>query len=450
VMTVEDARADPRFRESPFVTGPPGVRSCSCAPLKTPEGFRVGTLCAMDREAREFRPEEVRILERLAAVVMDELELRRETQETLEAVARQRQRPGMWAAAFDSAALGVTIVSEDGWFLEVNPAYCRMTGFAREELLGHHFTIVLPEETRHEARRMHAGFFTGEERGPIEWRLRRKDGSRIDVQLTGAPFVTEDGARFRVTTLTDITAAKRMEEQLRAAEKMGALSRLAGGAAHGFNNLLTIISGYSQLLRNSLSEGDPVSIYVDEIAVAAERAAALTNKLLAFSRRRFGAPERLDINELVSATAASVRAEMPPRIEVETSLAPQLPAVFADRTHLSQGIRDLVTNAREAMPQGGRLTIRTEAVELAAPESVIEGGLRPGSYVVVTVADTGEGIDPEARKHLFEPFFTTKGVGKGTGLATVYGTVKQFGGDVRVTSSPGEGTAVSLYLPAMK
>jgi signal transduction histidine kinase len=229
---------------------------------------------------------------------------------------------------------------------------------------------------------------------------------------------------------------------------MDAVSRLAGGAAHGFNNLLTIITGYSQLLRSGLSESDPLSMYVDEISAAADRAAALTGKLLAFSRRRLGEPERVDVNALVAETVDRMGPELPPEIEVSVDLAPGLAPVFADRRYLEQSIRDLVANSREAMPRGGRITIRTAGVSVAEAGTAEAPGLRPGPYVLLTVEDTGEGIDPETQKHLFEPFFTTKGVGKGTGLATAYGTVRQYGGDIRVSSRPGQGTSVAMYLPA--
>jgi PAS domain S-box-containing protein len=446
MLVVGDARVDPRFASHPLVAGAPGVRAYAGAPLKTPEGFRLGSLCAIDTRARIFGPDELRTLERLAAIVMDELELRREARETVENAQRERQRPGLWAAAFDSAALGVTITGEDGFFEDVNSEYCRLTGYSREELIGHHFTMVLPVETRNEALRAHKAFIESEEPGPSEWRIRRKDGIVIDVQLTAARFISEDGARFRISTLADVTALKELEEQLRNSEKMEAVSRLAGGAAHGFNNLLTIITGYSQLLRAGVGEADPLRTYVDEIAAAGDRAALLTGKLLAFSRRRFGEPERLDVNALVTATVPVVCADLSSRIEVGTELAAGLAPVFADRAYLEQAIRDLVANACEAMPAGGRITIRTSGVTVGDQRPP---GLRPGTYIVITVEDNGEGIDLETQKHLFEPFFTTKGVGKGTGLATIYGTMKQFGGDIKVASTPGQGTIVSMYLPAM-
>ncbi len=448
VLTRPDALEDPHFAASPLVSGSPTVRGYACAPLKTPDGHRVGSLCAMDTVTRQFRPEELRVLEHLAAVAVDELELRIRQEDMATGVREKRDPQVLWAAAFDSAGLGINIIAEDGRFLDLNPAYCRMTGYSREELIGRHFTEVLPADAQDVARQAHESVIGAEETGPWEWRLLRKDGSLMDVQVTASRFVAQDGTRGRITTVTDTTALKQFEEELHDAKKMEAVSRLAGGAAHGFNNLLTIIAGYSQLLRSSLSESDPLSDYVDEILKAADRAAALTNKLLAFSRRRFGEPERLDINRVVADVAASLGPELPAGIELATDLAPDLVPVMADRSDIAQAIRDLVANARDAMPRGGQITIRTCNIELTGHNLRPARNLQPGVYALLTVKDTGEGIDPKVRKHLFEPFYTTKGVGQGTGLATIYGNVKQIGGDVRLQSHPGKGTTVSLYLPA--
>jgi PAS domain S-box-containing protein len=446
VITRPDAREDPHFATSPLVAGAPGVRAYACAPLKIPDGYRIGSLCAVDTVPRQFRPEELRVLEGLAAVAVDELELR-----LLKVAAglRERRDPRfLWASAFDSAALGITIIGEDGRFLDLNPAYCRMTGYGREELVGHQFTDVLPPDSQDAARWAHQATMERQESGPWEWQLRRKDGSLMVVQATANRFVAEDGTPCRITTVTDTTALKRFEEELRSVEKMAAVSRLAGGAAHGFNNLLTIIAGYSQLLRSSLSRSDPLSDYVDEILTAADRATALTGKLLAFSRRRFGERERLDLNSLVAEITASIYPVLPAGVELATDLAPDLAPVMADRSDIAQAIRDLVTNAQEALPRGGRITIRTSNIELTSQGMRAPRDLEAGAYVLLAVQDNGEGFDPETRKHLFEPFYSTKGVGKGTGLAAIYGILKQIGGDVSLLSHPGKGTTVSLYLPA--
>jgi two-component system cell cycle sensor histidine kinase/response regulator CckA len=445
-FALADAREDPRFASSPLVAGPLAVRACAGAPLKTPEGFRIGVLCAMDRTARQFRPGDLLLLAHLADLAVDCLDLRRKALSTADTVPQQSQKPDLRAAAFASAAVGVNILDKDGILVDVNQTYCRMTGYSREELVGNHFTMVVPAELQGLAASAHKTFLEGGNLDPTEWRIRCKDGVILDVHLTAALMISGNGCRFRVNTITDVSALKRLEAQLSGTEKMEAVSRLAGGAAHGFNNLLTIITGYSQMLRNTLSDTDPACVYADEISKAADRAALLTGKLLAFSRRRFGQPERLDINALVAKTVSAASAQLSAGTTLSTDLAPDLPPVLADRAYVVQALSDLIANAREAMPEGGSIMIRTSGMEIA--ESRPPLALRPGRYVLVAIADTGVGIDPETRRHLFEPFFTTKGIGKGTGLATVYGTVKQLGGDVAVSSLPGSGTTVSLYLPA--
>ena len=441
-----DAREDPRFASSPLAAGPLAVRACAGAPLITPEGYRVGVLCALDRSARQFRPGDLMVLAGLAEIAVDGLELRRKALLQADTIPQQRQEPDLRAAAFASAAVGINILDKDGILVDVNQAYCRITGYSREELVGNHFTMVVPAELHGLAARAHENFIVGGELGPTEWRIRCKVGMVLDVHLTAARIISGSGCRFRVNTITDISSLKSLEARLRGTEKMEAVSRLAGGAAHGFNNLLTIITGYSQILRSTLSDTDPACAYVDEISKAADRAAVLTGKLLAFSRRRFGQPERLDVNVLVAKAVSAVSAQLPAGTVLATELAPDLPPVLADRAYIEQGLSALIANAREAMPGGGSIMIRTSNVEIS--ESRLPGSLRAGRYVLVAISDTGVGIDPETRRHLFEPFFSTKGIGRGTGLAIVYGTVKQLGGDVTVSSLLGSGTTVSLYLPA--
>jgi signal transduction histidine kinase len=310
------------------------------------------------------------------------------------------------------------------------------------ELIGRHFTTLLQPEVQAAARLSHRALLETGQQVPAEWRVVRRDGTLGDVQVTAACFLSDDGRRFRVTTATDATALRRLEEQFGASDKMEAISRLAGGLAHGFNNLLTIITGYSQLLRSALPPADPLAVYADEIFRAADRAATLTGKLLAFSRHRIGHPERLDLNGMVGRLLSGPgHLRLPSGVRLAVELAGELAPVVADRAYIEEAIRDLAINATEAMPRGGRLAIRTRNVEAF-------DALPPGRYVLLEIEDTGEGMDPETQRHLFEPFYTTKGVGKGTGLATVYGTVKQFGGEVLIATAPGRGTTVSVYLPA--
>ncbi len=234
--------------------------------------------------------------------------------------------------------------------------------------------------------------------------------------------------------------------RLRQSQKMEAIGRLAGGVAHDFNNLLTVIAGFSELLREDLPPGDPLRFHAEEIVKAAERAGLLTQQLLAFSRRQVLAPRTLSLNDVVTDMERMLRRMIGEDIELVLALQPALSPVHADPGQLQQVILNLVVNARDAMPRGGRLTLRTEE---ACPDAAGSGSAQRGGSVVLSVQDTGCGMDAETLSHIFEPFFTTKGPGSGTGLglATVYGVIQQSGGHVEVASEPGQGTTFRVYLP---
>ncbi len=250
----------------------------------------------------------------------------------------------------------------------------------------------------------------------------------------------------------DITDRKQLEEQLRQAQKMEAVGRLAGGIAHDFNNLLMVIQGYSDLLVERLPGGDPLRRNAEQIQMASQRASSLTRQLLAFSRKQMLAPKILNVQSVVAEMEKILRRLIGEDIQLETSSVPDLGLVKADRSQIEQVILNLAVNARDAMPQGGRLTIETANVELDSSYSHPPAVLSPGRYVMMAVTDNGCGMDAETQAHVFEPFFTTKEKGKGTGLglATVYGVVKQSGGYVWVYSEPGRGTSFKIYLPRIE
>jgi signal transduction histidine kinase len=242
-----------------------------------------------------------------------------------------------------------------------------------------------------------------------------------------------------------------LEDQLLQSQKMEAVGRLAGGVAHDFNNLLTVILGYNDMLRERVRQDGAAMEYSDEVLHAAERASALTNQLLAFSRRQVAVPRVVDLNDIVVGIDKMLRRIIGEDIRLETRLSPGLPAVKVDPSHIDQVIMNLTVNSRDAMPDGGMLTIETAEVELSAEYAGRHIGVEAGRYVLLAVSDNGSGMDAATQARLFEPFFTTKEKGKGTGLglSIVYGIVKQNGGDILVYSEPGSGTTFKIYLPAV-
>jgi PAS domain S-box-containing protein len=389
---------------------------------------------------------------RVVGAMMDVTD-RRRAEEAL------RETNQMLETLIQASPLGIIVTDADGKVGLWNPAVERMLGWSAAEVVGRPvpdtLTLEGKEET-HELRRksLEGGPFAG-----VEVSRRRKDGTPVELSVSMAPLRDAQGERRgRMVILADVTGRRLAErqkaelgEQLRQSQKMEAVGRLAGGVAHDFNNLLTAISGFGQLLRGTVAEGTSERSYVDDILSSADRAAALTRQLLAFSRRQVLTPAILDVNRVVRSAESLLRRLIGENIEFGTCLAPDLEAVRADQGQLEQVIMNLVVNARDAMPQGGNITIETRNVDLNGEYRDRHGRARNGPHVLVAVSDTGCGMDEQTRSHLFEPFFTTKEKGKGTGLglATVYGIIKQSGGDIWVYSEPGKGTSFHIYLPRL-
>jgi PAS domain S-box-containing protein len=285
----------------------------------------------------------------------------------------------------------------------------------------------------------------------IEYRFRRKDGRYVWVRDDKRLLRDPGGARSEVVgTMVDVTERIELESQLRQAQKMEAVGLLAGGVAHDFNNMLTVISGSTSILRSMVSANDPRDELLVEIADASDRATSLTRQLLVFSRAQIVAPRVIDPNEIVRNVSGMMRRLIGEDVEVVSKLAPALSRVLIDPGHLEQVVLNLAVNARDAMPLGGQLSVETRDVELDEPFCRLHPGTQAGRYVLLRLTDTGSGMTPEVKAHIFEPFFTTKGPGRGTGLglATVFGIVKQSGGTITVQSDVGAGTCFEIYFPA--
>src|SRR5579859_4599428 len=283
-----------------------------------------------------------------------------------------------------------------------------------------------------------------------EHRIVRPDGAVRTVYTQGRVVLDDGGTPVRIVgTVQDITDRKQLEEQFRQAQKMEAVGRLAGGIAHDFNNLLTVITSYSDILLEDLASQDPRRGDLEEIQKAAVSAAGLTHQLLAFSRQQVLEPRVLDVNVVLASAEKLLQRLLGEDIELVAALTPQLGAIKADPGQLEQVIVNLAVNARDAMPDGGKLTIETANADMDEAYARVHPPAKPGQYVMLAVSDTGIGMDEQTQRRIFEPFFTTKEVGKGTGLglATVYGIVKQSGGFIWVYSEPGHGTTFKIYLP---
>jgi len=331
-------------------------------------------------------------------------------------------------------------------FLAVNETAIHHYGYTRTEFLRMTFADILPRE---DGSAFLASLSVGDgASGKGSWRHVKREGGVIDVDVTVQKFVL-DGRPCGLATALDVTERNRMEAQLRQAQKMDAVGNLAGGVAHDFNNLLSVIISYSEMLAAPLKAGDPMRDDLEQIAGAGNRAAELTRQLLAFSRQQILQPKILDVNSVIEGIAKMLRRLVGEDVELTVVSGSNLGTVSADPGQVEQVLMNLVVNARDAMPTGGQLTIETASVELDAAYAAVHDGVKPGTYVMLAVTDTGAGMSAATRERIFEPFFTTKEKGKGTGLglSTVFGIVRQSGANIWVYSEPDVGTTIKVYFP---
>jgi two-component system, cell cycle sensor histidine kinase and response regulator CckA len=376
------------------------------------------------------------------------LSVTRDVTEQRVAAESLRQSEERYRTLFDANPEAMWVFDADTQrFLAVNAAACRRYGYSREEFL--HMTLADLEASDDTDRARPSSARAGHQMtDPVPTRQRTKDGRILLVQATSNP-IQFDGHRAELVLAVDVTDRNRFEEQLRQAQKMEALGRLAGGVAHDFNNLLGVITGYSEMAIRSLDGSATAARRLEEVVKAARRAADLTQQLLAFSRKQVLEPRVLDLDESVAEAGNLLRRLIGEDVQFVAISTPGLGRVKADPGQITQIIMNLALNARDAMPRGGRLTIETANAEITESRLPLLPEAKPGRYVMLAVTDTGHGIDPETRVRMFEPFFTTKEPGKGTGLglATVYGIVRQSGGHIEVYSELGKGSTFKVYLP---
>jgi PAS domain S-box-containing protein len=417
---------------------------------------------------KSYRDLEQRVETRTAELARINAELKSEIGERERAKESLRESEARYRAIFHATFDGL-IIHNDGAVLDFNPGAAQMFGYRRDELLKMQFLDIAMPESRDLIR---AKIEAGDER-PYEAMGLRKDGSAFAIELVGK-FHLWNGRRVRVTALRDICDRKALELQLRSAQKMEAVGRLAGGVAHDFNNLLMIITGYTDLILEQMPEGDRMREDARMIQGAADRAARLTQQLLAFSRRQVMQPRLVDLSKIVSDMEKMLRRIIGEDIDLSTkmygapvrgkkrrimgettdlkSLDAHCGVVRADPGQIEQVILNLVVNARDAMPDGGSLTIETANVELDDAYVKLHIGAKVGRYVMMSISDTGCGMSEQTKAQLFEPFFTTKEQGKGTGLglSTAYGIVKQSNGYIAVYSEEGVGTTFKIYFPRVE
>jgi PAS domain S-box-containing protein len=377
-----------------------------------------------------------------------------EAKETEQAIVRLSHQNEL---LLGSAGEGIIGLDLDGRVTFANPAALRLTGYDADDLLGRDLHAAV-HHTRADGSacaasdcRLTAVLRDGESRhleSELHW---RKDGTSYPADCTTTPIREHGQPVGAVVVLRDTSERAQLEEQLRQSQKLEAVGQLAGGIAHDFNNLMTVIAGHSELAltRPHADDDGPLLEHVREISQAAQRASALTQQLLAFSRRQVLQPRLLDLNEVVAGARPLLARLIGEDLQLDVRQAPQLGSVRADRIQLEQVLMNLAVNARDAMPGGGSITLETGNVELSAADLQGHAHAHPGQFVMLAVTDSGCGIPAEIRERVFEPFFTTKEQGQGTGLglATVYGIVAQSGGLVTVDSTVGTGTRFTLYLP---
>jgi PAS domain S-box-containing protein len=446
-VIVSDIATDPLWVEYRHVALPHGLRACWSTPIASQDGGILGTFAVYYREARVPDEEHLQLIAHATHLAAIAVEWDRDKAELSAAENRYRTLVERLPAVTYVAELGAC-----GRWHYVSPQIESMLGFSPAEWLADSSNWInrIHAEDRENVLAVEERFQKHRDLFQAEYRLFARDGRILWFRDEAVMLPTpEDQPCLMQGVMYDITERKRLEDQLRHSQKMEAVGLLAGGVAHDFNNLLMLIQAHNERLRAGLTPGSAATKESLGIEHAVTRAASLTNRLLAFSRKQVLQPRVMDLNEVLSEVAKMLDRLIEKNIALRVGRAPELWPVKADPSQVEQLIMNLSVNARDAMPQGGQLLIETRNAEIGGAHPRLRDGVRPGRYVILVVGDNGIGMDSETQAHMFEPFFTTKEPGKGTGLglAIVYSVVKQLGGWTHVESKPGQGTTFEIYLP---
>src|SRR5271155_2436276 len=449
-VVVSDIAADPLWAEYREEALRHNLRACWSAPISSQDGKMLGTFAIYYREQRTPDAQHLRLIDHATQLVALAIERDRDKIQLRAAEDRYRTLVERLPAITYIAELGAS-----GPWHYVSPQIETMLGFSPSEWLSDPMNWMnhIHPEDREVALAAEKLFQETHELFQAEYRMCARDGRLLWFRDEGVLLQQTEGAGLLMQgVMYDITERKRLEDQLRHSQKMEAVGQLAGGVAHDFNNLLMLIQAHNENLRDRLAPGDPAHKDAVEIENAVTRAASLTNQLLAFSRKQVLRPKVLDLNAVLAEVAKMLDRLIGKDVELRVVPAASLGRVKADPGQMEQVILNLAVNSRDAMPNGGTLTIETRDVELDENDSRRHETAPPGKYVMLAVSDTGDGMDTETQARMFEPFFTTKAPGKGTGLglASVYGVVKHSDGWIWVDSEPGQGTTFKIYLPRVE
>src|ERR1700691_271524 len=446
-VIVSDIASDPLWADYRHLALPHGLRACWSTPIASQDGGILGTFAVYYREAHRPDGAHLQLIAHATHLAAVAMEWDRARAELKSAESRYRTLVERLPAVTYVAELGPL-----GRWHYVSPQIESMLGFSPADWLSEPANWIsrIHAEDRESTLAAEARFQKNRDLYQAEYRMFARDGRVLCFRDEAVMLPTaEDQPCLMQGVMYDITERKRLEDQLLHSQKMEAVGLLAGGVAHDFNNLLMLIQAHNERLRGGLAPDAPTQKEFQGIEHAVSRAASLTGRLLAFSRKQVLQPKVMDLNEVLAEVAKMLERLMEKNLSLRVMPAPQLWPIKADPGQMEQLIMNLAVNARDAMPQGGQLVIETKNAEFGDLDPRLRDGAPPGRYVMLTVSDTGVGMDSETLAHMFEPFFTTKEPGKGTGLGLpiVYGVVKQTGGWTHVESKPGQGTTFEIYLP---